>query len=258
MAASNLFDVAGKHVIVTGGTRGIGKGIAEGFLENGCKVVLMGSNKEKLEHTVKEFCDKGYDAYAVSGDLAVMENVDRMFEEGLKLLDGKLDVLCPCAGVQYRSEPEDFPIDKFIWIQQVNVMHLFRMSQLAIKVMVKQTDRGRGKIILIGSLGSYTAGHNIPAYACSKGAVRMMTKALAESCAGRGINVNMLAPGFVATDIWTTMEEDRKTALYQKIPQHRVGTLDDMKGPALYLASAASDFMDGADLLVDGGQAAIH
>ena len=258
MPASNLFDITGKHIIVTGGTQGIGKGIAEGFLENGAKVVLMGSNEAMLKNTVQEFCDKGYDAYAVSGDLAVLENVDRMFQEAMEILDGVLDVLCPCAGVQYRSAPEGFPIDKFIWVQQVNVMHLFRMSQLAIQVMTKQTGRGRGKIILIGSLGSYTAGHNIPAYACSKGAVRMMTRALAESCAGRGIDVNMLAPGFIATDIWKTLDEDRKQALYTKIPQHRVGTVDDMKGPAIYLASAASDFMDGADLLVDGGQAAIH
>lgn len=258
MAASNLFDVSGKHVIVTGGTRGIGRGIAEGFLENGCKVILMGSNKEKLENTVRGFCDKGYDAYAVSGDLSELENVDRMFAEAMVLLDGKLDVLCPCAGVQYRAAPEEFPIDKFIWIQKVNVLHLYRMSQLAIQVMLKQRDRGRGKIILMGSLGSFTAGHNISAYHVSKGGVAMMTKALAESVAGRGINVNMIAPGYVATDIWSEMPAEKRASLAEKIPQGRIGTLEDIKGPTLFLASAASDFMNGDLMLVDGGQGAIH
>lgn len=258
MAALNMFDLTGKHVIVTGGTRGIGKGIAEGFLEAGCKVVLMGSNKEKLEKTVKDFCDKGYDAYAVSGDLAELEQVDRMFEEAMEYLDGILDVLCPCAGVQHRDLPEEFPIEKFIWIQKVNVLHLYRMSQLAIKVMLKQKDRGNGKIILMGSLGSFTAGHNISAYNISKGAVAMMTKSLAEACAGRGINVNMIAPGYVATDILNTMDPERRAALVKKIPAGRIGNLDDIKGPALFLASAASDWVNGDLMLVDGGQGAIH
>ena len=250
MSASKLFDVTGKHVIVTGGTRGIGKGIAQGFLENGCKVVLIGSNKARLEETVKGFQDQGYDAHAVTADLAELEEMDRAFAESMEILDGVLDVFVPCAGVQYRSTPEDFPIDKFIWIQKVNVLHCYRMAQ--------QKDRGRGKIILIGSLGSFTAGHNISAYACSKGAVAMMTKALAESVAGRGINVNMLAPGYIKTEIWQTMDEDRKAHLADRIPMGRIGDLDDMVGPALFLASKASDFVNGELLVADGGQNAIH
>ena len=258
MAASSLFDVAGKHVIVTGGTRGIGKGIAEGFLENGCKVVLMGSNREKLEKTVADFCAKGYDAHAVCGNLAELSEVDRMFDEAMVILDGILDVLCPCAGIQYRAAPEEFPIEKFIEIQKVNVLHLYRMSQLAIRVMLRQEGRGRGKIILIGSVGSFTAGHNISAYNTSKGAVSMMTKSLAEGVASRGINVNMLAPGYVATEILDTMDPERRAALVSKVPQGRIGTIEDIKGPALFLASAASDWLNGDLMLADGGQGSIH
>lgn len=258
MSVSKLFDVTGKHVIVTGGTRGIGKGIAQGFLENGCKVVLIGSNKVRLEETVHGFQEQGYDAHAVVADLAELEQMDRAFEESMEILGGVLDVLVPCAGVQHRSAPEDFPIDKFIWVQKVNVLHCYRMAQLAIQVMLKQKNRGRGKIILIGSLGSFTAGHNISAYACSKGAVAMMTKALAESVAGRGINVNMLAPGYIKTEIWLTMDEDRKAHLADRIPMGRIGDLDDMIGPALFLASKASDFVNGELLVADGGQNAIH
>jgi 2-deoxy-D-gluconate 3-dehydrogenase len=258
MAISKLFDVTGKHVIVTGGTRGIGRGIAEGFLENGCKVVLMGSNKEKLEKTVAENCAKGYDAYAVSGDLSELENVDRMFDEAMKLLDGKLDVMCPCAGVTFRSRPEDFPIAQFIKIQKLNVWHVYRMCQLSIQVMLKQTGRGNGKIITMGSLGSFTAGQNISAYTTSKGAVYLMTKSFAVDCANRGININMIAPGYTDTEILDSMDPEKKAGLASKIPQARIGTIQEMVGPALFLASAASDYMNGDFLLVDGGLGAKH
>lgn len=258
MASSSMFDVAGKHVIVTGGTRGIGRGIAEGYLENGCKVVLMGSNKEKLEKTVAENRAKGYAAYAVSGDLSVLENVDRMFAEAMEILDGKLDVLCPCAGITHRCPPEDFPMEKFIEIQKLNVWHVYRMSQLAIQVMIKQTGRGNGKIVLMGSLGSFTAGQNISAYSTSKGAIAMMTKALAVDCASRNINVNMIAPGYTDTEILDSMDPAKRAGLADKIPQARLGTIDDMKGPALFLSSAASDYMNGDLMLIDGGLGAKH
>jgi 2-deoxy-D-gluconate 3-dehydrogenase len=258
MASSSIFDVAGKHVIVTGGTRGIGRGVAEGFLENGCKVVLMGSNEEKLEKTVAENKAKGYDAYAVSGDLTVLENMDRMFKEAMVHLGGILDVMCPVAGTQHRCPPEEFPIEKFLEIQKLNVLHTYRMSQLALQVMLKQTGRGRGKIILMGSVGSFTVGQNISAYHTSKGAVAMMTKAIACDCASRNINVNMVAPGYVDTEILDSMDPAKKAGLAEKIPQGRLGSLNDIKGPYIFLASAASDYMNGELMLVDGGLGSRH
>lgn len=252
------FDLKGKHVIVTGSGRGIGRGMAEGFAAAGCKVVFMDINKENLDEAVKTNREKGYDVYGVCGDLSEVAEVDRMFDEGLEKLGGILDVMVTAAGVQHRDAPEDFPIEKFILIQKVNVVHVYRMAQRAIKVMLKQKGRGNGKIITVGSLGCFTVGHNISAYSASKGAVLQMTKALAEGVADRNINVNMIAPGYVNTELIKTLPPEKYNAIPDKIPMHRIAEIDDMVQPTLFFASSASDFITGTYLLVDGGQGAIH
>lgn len=252
------FDLKGKHVIVTGSGRGIGRGMAEGFAAAGCKVVFMDINKENLDAAVTENKEKGYDVYGVLGDLSKVEEVDRMFDEGVEKLDGILDVMVTAAGLQHRDAPEDFPIEKFIQIQNVNVVHVYRMAQRAIQVMLKQKGRGNGKIITVGSLGCFTVGHNISAYSTSKGAVLQMTKALAEGVADRNINVNMIAPGYVNTEMIKTLPPEKYNAIPSKIPMRRMAEIDDMVQPTLFLASSASDFVTGTYLLVDGGQGAIH
>ncbi len=255
----NYFDISGKKVIVTGGTRGIGKDIAEGYCEQGCEVVFIGSNKERLEKTVAENVAKGYKAYAVVADLTDLEQVDRAYYEALELLGGVIDVMVPNAGMQSRHPIEEFPIEDFIKVQKLNVLHVYRMAQLAATTMLKQEGRGNGKIITIGSAaGCFTAGHNISAYTTSKGAVLNLTKGICESVAARNININCVCPGYFPTEILDTMDPELKAAITGKIPARRMGTKDDLVGVMIFLASAASDYMNGSAVLVDGGQAAVH
>lgn len=250
MAANNMFDVAGKHCIVTGGAQGLSRGMAEALLENGCKVVLMDVQKEKLESVCEEYRKKGYQAYAVSGNLADRGEIDRMFSEAIKVLDGKLDVLIPAAGIQRRHLPEEFPLKEWDLVLNINLNHVFIMIQKALKVMLKQPTGG--KIITIGSMVTWFGGTTVPAYTASKGAVSQLTKSIAVDCAGRGININALCPGYMDTEMCANMTQERKDECTKRIPAGRWGTPNDMKGPVLFLASSASDYLNGATIPVDG------
>lgn len=250
MAASTMFDVAGKCCIVTGGAQGLSRGMAECLLENGCKVVLMDIQKEKLEAVVKEYCDKGYAAYGVCGNLSDRADIDRMFDEAVALLGGKLDVLIPAAGIQRRHLPEEFPLEEWDLVLNVNLNHVFIMIQKALKIMLEQPTGG--KIINIASMVSWFGGTTVPAYTAAKGAVTQLTKSLAVDCAGRNININALAPGYMDTEMCANMTQARKDETTLRIPQGRWGTPDDMKGPVLFLASSASDYLNGAVIPVDG------
>lgn len=250
MAASNKFDVAGKCCIVTGGAQGLSRGMAEGLLENDCKVVLMDVQAEKLNEVVKEYCDKGYKAYGVCGNLADRIEIERMFGEAMKYLDGKLDVLIPAAGIQRRHLPEEFPLDEWDLVMRINLDHVFIIIQKALGVMLKQPTGG--KIINIASMVSWFGGTTVPAYTASKGAITQLTKSLAVDCAGRGININALAPGYMDTEMCANLTQARKDETTVRIPQGRWGTPEDLKGPVLFLASAASDYLNGVVIPVDG------
>ncbi len=256
---NSVFDITGKKAIVTGGTRGLGKQIAEAYCEAGCEVVFIGSNRTRLEKTVADNVAKGYKAYAVVADLTDMDECDRAYDEALEKLGGVVDIMVPCAGIQYRNSVEDVDFKEFEKLQKLNVWHCYKMSQRAIQTMLAQEGRtSRGKIILIGSSGCFSAGHNISPYATSKGAILNMTKGLAENVAGKGINVNVLCPGYFDTEILDSMDPERKAHLADKIPAGRIGNDRDLIGPCIFLASAASDYMDGTSLLIDGGMIAIH
>lgn len=250
MAASNKFDVAGKCCIVTGGAQGLSRGMAESLLENDCKVVLMDVQAEKLNEVVKEYCDKGYKAYGVCGNLADRTEIERMFGEAMKYLDGKLDVLIPAAGIQRRHLPEEFPLDEWDLVMRINLDHVFIIIQKALGVMLKQPTGG--KIINIASMVSWFGGTTVPAYTASKGAITQLTKSLAVDCAGRGININALAPGYMDTEMCANLTQARKDETTVRIPQGRWGTPEDLKGPVLFLASAASDYLNGVVIPVDG------
>lgn len=250
MAANSMFDVAGKHCIVTGGAQGLSRGMAEALLENGCKVVLMDVQKEKLENVCAEYRKKGYQAYAVAGNLADRADIDRMFGEAMEVLEGKLDVLIPAAGIQRRHLPEEFPLNEWDLVLNINLNHVFIMIQKALKVMLKQPTGG--KIITIGSMVTWFGGTTVPAYTASKGAVSQLTKSIAVDCAGRGININALCPGYMDTEMCANMTQERKDECTKRIPAGRWGTPNDMKGPVLFLASSASDYLNGATIPVDG------
>ena len=248
---SSKFDVTGKHCIVTGGAQGLSRGMAEGLLEAGCRVVLVDIQKEKLEQVVEEYRAKGYDAYGVSGNLADREDLNRIFDEAMEHLEGKLDVLIPAAGIQRRHLPEEFPIEEWDLVLNINLNAVFLMIQKSLQIMLKQPSGG--KIITIGSMVTWFGGTTVPAYTASKGAVSQLTKSLAVDCAGRNININCICPGYMDTEMCANMTQARKDESTVRIPAGRWGTPEDLKGPVLFLASAASDYLNGATIPVDGG-----
>ena len=250
MAASSKFDIAGKHAIVTGGAQGLSRGMAEGLLEAGCKVVLMDLQKEKLENVCAEYRAMGYEAYPVAGNLGDRDDLNRMFADAMEILDGRLDVLIPAAGIQRRYLPEEFPAEMWDAVINVNLNHVWFMIQNALRVMLKQPTGG--KIITIGSMVTWFGGTTVPAYTASKGAVSQLTKSLAVDCAGRGININAICPGYMDTEMCANMTQERKDECTKRIPAGRWGTPDDLKGPVIFLASSASDYLNGATIPVDG------
>ncbi len=245
-----MFSVEGRKCIVTGGAQGLSRGMAEGLLENGAEVVLVDVQAEKLQQVVEEYRGMGYKAHGIAGNLADRKDIDRIFDKAMEVLGGRLDVLIPAAGIQRRHLPEEFPIEEWDLVMKINLDHVFIMIQKALGVMLKQPEGG--KIINIASMVSWFGGTTVPAYTASKGAVTQLTKSLAVDCAGRGININALAPGYMDTEMCANMSQERKDETTVRIPQGRWGTPEDMKGPVLFLASSASDYLNGAVIPVDG------
>ena len=161
MAVYDMFSIAGKHAIVTGGAQGLSRGMAEALLEAGCRVVLMDIQKDKLEAVCAEYREKGMEALPVVGNLADRDDLDRMFGEALELLDGRLDILIPAAGIQRRHLPEEFPVEEWDLVRKINLDHVWLMIQHALRVMLAQPTGG--KIITIGSMVSWFGGTTVPA-----------------------------------------------------------------------------------------------
>lgn len=251
MSILNLFNLTGKNAIVTGGGRGLGKGIAEGLCEAGAQVVLIGSG-DSIFHTEKEFKQKGFLVHAVKGDLSNKHNISVIFNEALTKLNGKIDILINNAGVQRRHKCEEFPLEDWETVIQVNLNTVFMLCQLAGQKMLTQ---GSGKIINMASMLSFFGGYTVPAYAASKGGVAQLTKALSNEWAGKNINVNAIAPGYMNTEMNVNLVNDaqRNQEILSRIPSGRWGTIEDMKGLAIFLSSDASNYINGAIIPVDGG-----
>ena len=243
---NNMFEVSGKKAIVTGGTRGLGYSMAEALCEAGCEVVIIGSSDRVHESAKKLGCK------AVQADLAKKEENYRAFNESLALLGGDLDILVNCAGVIHRHPAEQFPYEDWENVLDVNLNSVFILCQEAGKVMI---PKGYGKIINVASMLSFFGGQTVPAYAASKGAVMQLTKALTNEWAGKGINVNAIAPGYMETDLNAALiaNKERFTTISARIPAGRWGKAEDMKGLTMFLASHASDYICGAIIPVDGG-----
>ena len=248
----NRFDIKGKKAIVTGGTRGLGRGMAEGLLEEGCEVVIVGSS-EGVHRVAEEFHSRGFACHGVQADLGSREQTLACFRSCMELLGGDLDILVNAHGIQRRHQPEEFPLSDWDDVISVNLSSVFVLCQEAGRVML---PKGRGKIINIASMISFFGGQTIPAYAASKGGVAQLTKALSNDWAGKGIQINAIAPGYMATDMNTALMDPanpRYQQITDRIPAHRWGTPDDMKGICVFLASPASDYITGAVIPVDGG-----
>ena len=249
----NSFDLTGKTALVTGGSSGIGLGMAEGLLEAGTKVVITGSSAKVAART-EELKAKGFHVWGVTADLAKGESeAKRLIEEAIRILDGRLDILINSAGTSKVGKPEQFPIEDWDTVMNLNLRSMFLMCREAGIHMLKQ---GGGRIINIASMLSFFGGVDTPAYATSKGGVAQMTKALSNSWASKGINVNAVAPGFIETAL-SAMRREKDPAFYetvcQRIPAGRWGMPDDLKGIAVFLSSDASRYITGCVIPVDGG-----
>ncbi len=243
---NNMFDLTGKKAIVTGGTRGLGYSMAEALVEAGCDVVIIGASERVNEAAAKLSC-KG-----VRADLGIKEENYRAFNESLALLGGDLDILVNCAGIIHRHPAEQFPYEDWEAVLNVNLNSVWILCQEAGKVML---EKGYGKIINVASMLTFFGGQTVPAYAVSKGGVGQLTKALTNEWAGKGINVNAIAPGYMETDLNTALINNptRFEQISARIPAGRWGKPDDMKGLTVFLASHASDYVCGAIIPVDGG-----
>lgn len=248
----NLFDIQGKKALVTGGTRGLGYGMAEGLMEAGCEVAIVGTS-DKVFQVAEDFRARGFLCHGVKADFSRQEDVLRGFQECVEKLGGDLDILVNAHGVQRRHSAEEFPMEDWNLVIQVNLNSIFMLCQEAGKLMLK---KGSGKIINVASMNAFFGGQTIPAYAAAKGGVAQLTKELSNDWMSRGINVNALAPGYMATDMNEALldpENPRYQQITQRIPAGRWGNGGDMKGPCIFLASHASDYLGGAIIPVDGG-----
>ncbi len=242
----------GQKAIVTGGSRGLGKGVVDGFLDPGGVEVVILAQSAKTPEIAEEYRKKGLLCHGVSVDLSNRGERRKGFDQALEMLGGSLDILVNAAGIQRRHKSEEFPVEDWDDVIEVNLTATFDLCQLAAREMLKL---GRGKIINFASMLSFFGGFTVPAYAASKGGVAQLTKTLANEWASRGLNVNAIAPGFMATDMNSALlaNETRNAEISGRIPAKRWGVPEDMAGIALFLASAASDYVNGAIIPVDGG-----
>lgn len=250
---TNLFDIQGSKAIVTGGTRGLGHGMAEGLLEAGASVVIFGTSN-KAEQVAADFCARGFDCKGLKVDLANPEEREAGFYKAVELLGG-LDIIINAAGIQRRHPCEQFPKKDWDEVIEVNLTAPFALSQLAAKEFLKK-EQPYGKIVNIASMLSFFGGFTVPAYAAAKGGVAQFSKAMCNELASRGITVNCIAPGYMDTEMNTALTDPnnpRCQEITDRIPAHRWGTPDDMKGTAIFLSSHASDYLNGAVIPVDGG-----
>ena len=248
---TSLFDLSGKRALVTGGGRGLGLGMATGLAEAGAKVVIIGSSAA-AEKSAQALREKGLDVTGLRGDLSDRDGLPVLFDQAVALLGGGIDILLNNAGVQRRNHCEDFTLEDWDTVLNVNLSTVFVLCQLAGRKMLAQ---GGGKIINMASMLSFFGGFTVPAYAASKGGVAQLTKALSNEWAGKNIQVNAIAPGYMDTEMNTALvnDEGRNTEILGRIPAHRWGRPEDMKGLAVFLARPPPDYITGAVIPVDGG-----
>jgi 2-dehydro-3-deoxy-D-gluconate 5-dehydrogenase len=246
------FDLTGKAALVTGGNGGIGFGMAEGLAAAGATVVIAGRNEAKSAAAVKRLTDAGAKAAAIAVDVTDAGSC-RALVAGAAKRFGRLDILVNNAGTNIRKQPQDYTLEEWNTIIATNLTSAFVCSQAAYAEMLKA---GGGKIINIGSMMSIFGASFTTPYAASKGGVVQMTRALATAWAKDNIQVNAVLPGWIDTDL-TRKGRAEVEGLHERVlartPAGRWGTPEDHAGIALFLASAASDFVTGTAIPVCGG-----
>ncbi len=244
-----LFDLSGKSAIVTGASTGLGRGMTLALAAAGADLLLVDHvSSATVAEEVKQL---GRRATVVTADLMEMQSIDGVIERAVQEF-GKVDILVNNAGIIRRTPAIDFTEKDWDDVLALNTKTVFFLAQKAARDMMK---RKYGKIINIASLLAFQGGIIVPSYAASKGAVAQVTKALANEWAASGITVNAIAPGYMATNNTKALREDatRSRAILDRIPAGRWGTPEDLQGAAVFLASPASDYVNGHVLVVDGG-----
>ena len=249
---NTLFDLSGKTALVTGGNKGIGKGMALGLAEAGANIIAVSSSIElegsEIEKEVKAL---GRTFKAYQADFSDRDSL-YTFIKKVQAENAVIDILCNNAGTIMRKPAAEHPDEYWDKVMAINLDSQFILAREIGKKMIEQ---GSGKIIFTCSLLSFQGGINVPGYAASKGAVASLVKALANEWASKGVNVNGIAPGYIATDNTEALrnDENRSKSILERIPASRWGEMEDFKGPAVFLASDASSYVNGTILTVDGG-----
>jgi 2-deoxy-D-gluconate 3-dehydrogenase len=248
--SAGLFSLEGRRALVTGASRGLGAAIAAGLAEAGAEVAVHGQ-ATSTEATCARVRAAGRRALPLAGDLGDASVPDRLVRETVEGLGG-LDVLVNNAGLIRRGPAVETTDEDWETVLEVDLGGVFRLCRAAGRHML---ERGSGKIVNIASLLSFQGGITVPGYAAAKGGVMQLTKALANEWAAHRINVNAIAPGYMETDNTAALRADavRHRQITERIPAGRWGTPDDLAGAAIFLASAASDYVNGHVLVVDGG-----
>ncbi|HMA61251.1 MAG TPA: 2-dehydro-3-deoxy-D-gluconate 5-dehydrogenase KduD [bacterium] len=253
MSKKNILDkfkLKGKVAIVTGASRGLGQAMAIGLAEAGADLVLVA--RSNMDATEKEIKSTGQKCIQVQADLASIEPVQKILNKAVNEF-GRIDILVNNAGTIRRAPITEFTMEDWDDVMNVNLRTLFYLSQQVAKKMIDQGEGG--KIINIASMLSYEGGILVPSYTASKSGVMGLTRLMGNELAKHNINCNAIAPGYMATDNTAPLREDpeRNEAIVNRIPEGRWGEPEDLQGAAVFLASAASDYMQGETIAVDGG-----
>lgn len=248
----DLFDLTGKTAIVSGGSRGIGKEMAEGLAEAGANLMICARRAEWLDETVNEFQANNFNVAGKVCDVTKPEEVQAVVDETVKKF-GKVDILINNAGVSWGAMPEDMPMEKWRHVLDVNLTGCFLFAQAAGREMLKQRS---GSIINIASIAGISSSANGPFYAgyvASKAGLIGLTRELAASWGRQGIRVNAIAPGFFHSRLADAVIDIYEKSIQENNVIPRVGEEGELKGLAVFLASDASSYITGQTIAVDGG-----
>lgn len=247
--SGGLFDLTGTLAVVTGARRGIGRAMAEALADAGADIVGVSANLAPDSPVQRAIEEKGRRFEALACDFADPVAVDEL---GERLAALRPDILINNAGTIERAPAAVHPRNAWDRVLQINLSSQFALSQA---VGTGMLERGRGKIIFTASLLSFQGGINVPGYTAAKSGIAGLTKALANEWASQGVNVNAIAPGYIATDNTAALQadEDRSRSILERIPAGRWGRAEDLGGATVFLASRASDYVNGIVLPVDGG-----
>lgn len=246
-----LFNLTDKVAVVTGGTKGLGRGMSLALAAAGADVAVVARSKSELDEVAEEIKSLGRDGLGVPTDVTDPEAVAAMVDTVVSHFK-RIDILINAAGMIIMKPTLEFPVKEWEQVIKLNLEGTFLTCQAVGRVMVEQQ---KGKIINMSSVRGHQARANDPAYPASKAAVNLLTKSLAIEWAPYNITVNAIAPTFIKTDLNTFLLDDPKVRnwVVGRIPMGRVGNIEDLFGAAVFLASEASDFITGQVLYVDGG-----